>query len=175
MGKVHCKAVGSTNIHWIKESSSSLPDDIEDSNGTLIFKNPQLHQIGNYVCIATKDSDTIKTLVEVRIVPTLTKIPPESLEIVEMQTVYLDCQAIGAPQPTIKWFRDGNEIGSEGRFKIFSNGTLQLQEARQDEAGRFECVAGSSAGFKRAETLLIIKGKRILFYLLLLNSYLKWI
>lgn len=159
MGKVHCKAAGSSKIHWLKDDDTSLPNDVEDVNGTLIFKNPQLYHKGNYACIATNNVDTIKTFVEVRFVPVFTITPPETLEIVEMQTVYLDCQASGSPTPTMKWNHNGAEIGSEGRFKIFSNGTLQLQEARQDDAGKFECFAGSSAGIKRAETSLIIKGK----------------
>lgn len=158
-GKVHCKAIGSTKLHWAKNARDPLPSDVEDVNGTLIFSNVRMEHRGNYTCIASNDVGVIQTSVDVRILPVFTLSPPDSLEIVEMQIVFLDCQAEGYPSPTIKWFRDGAEIQSEGRYKIFSNGTLQLQEARQDDAGIYECVAGSSAGFKRAESSVIVKGE----------------
>lgn len=159
MGKVHCKAVGSLKIHWIKDARDRLPGDVEDVNGTLIFNNVRMEHRGNYTCVATNDASVIQTSVDVRIVPTFSISPPESLEIVEMQIVFLDCQATGSPAPTIKWFHEGSEITTEGRFRIFENGTLQLRETRQDDAGQYECFAGSSAGFKRVESLLIVKGE----------------
>lgn len=157
-GKVHCKAIGSSKIYWTKNVRDRLPSDVEDVNGTLIFNNVRMEHKGNYTCIATNDANAIETSVDVRILPTFSISPPESLDIVEMQIVFLDCQATGAPQPTIKWFHEGHEITTEGRFKIFENGTLQLQETRQDDAGQYECIAGSPAGIKRVETLLIVKG-----------------
>lgn len=161
MGRVHCKAIGSSKIHWLKDGSNSLPSDVEDVNGTLNFNNVRMEHKGNYSCIATsKDADVIQTTVSVGIIPVFSLSPPESLELVEMQIVFLDCQASGYPSPTIKWYRDGKEITTEGRYKIFSNGTLQLQETRQDDGGVYECIAGSSAGFKRAESNVIVKGER---------------
>jgi hypothetical protein len=158
-GKVHCKAIGSKKLYWMKDGGDPLPSDVEDVNGTLVLSNVNMEHRGNYTCFATNEVDTIQTTVDVRILPVFSISPPESLEIVEMQIVFLDCQATGYPSPTIKWFRDGAEITSEGRHKIFPNGTLQLHEARQDDAGTYECVAGSSAGFKRAESTVIVKGE----------------
>lgn len=156
---MHCKAIGSTRIHWVKDERDSLPSDVEDVNGTLIFSHVRMDHKGTYNCIATNGADVIKTSVDVRMLPVFNTTPPESLEIVEMQIVFLDCQAEGSPPPTIKWFRDGIEITSEGRYRIFPNGTLQLQEARQDDAGVYVCVAGNSAGFKRVESSVIVKGE----------------
>lgn len=162
--KVHCKAVGSTKILWTKEPEESwLPDDVEDANGTLVFNKVRLDHKGNYTCVATNDEETIRTTIEVKILPKFEVAPPVNLDVIEMQSVYLDCVASGSPTPTIKWDHDSTIIstneGDDGRFRIFDNGTLLLQEARQEDAGIYGCFIGNSAGFKRAETLLIVKCK----------------
>jgi PTK7 protein tyrosine kinase 7 len=161
--KVHCKASGSTKIYWTKEPGETLPDDVEDVNGTLIFNNVKLDHKGNYTCIASNDEESIKTTVEVRILPKFDVTPPKELEVVELQSVFLDCSASGSPTPTVKWDHEATIIstneGNDARFKIFDNGTLLLHEARQDDSGVYGCFIGNSAGFKRAETHLMVKCK----------------
>lgn len=161
--KVHCKAAGSTKVYWLKEPDDSLPDDVEDNNGTLVFSKVRLDHKGNYTCVASNDDDSIRTTIEVRILPKFDKAPPANLEVVELQSVLLDCLASGSPTPTIKWDYGHTIIstneGDDARFKIFENGTLLLHEARQDDAGIYGCFIGNSAGFKRAETVLIVKCK----------------
>lgn len=159
--KVHCKAAGSSRVYWVREPDEALPDDVEDLNGTLVFNNVRLEHKGNYTCIASTDEESIKTSVEVQILPKFDVAPPKNLEVVELQPVFLDCVASGSPTPTIKWDHETTIIndGDDGRFRIFDNGTLLLHEARQDDAGIYGCFIGSSAGFKRAETVLIVKCK----------------
>ncbi|CRL01259.1 CLUMA_CG014489, isoform A [Clunio marinus] len=147
--KVHCKAPGSTRIYWMKDSDDRLPNDVEDNNGTLIISDVKFEHRGNYTCVASNDEESIKTTIEIRILPKFEIIPPKSLEVVELQSVYLDCVASGSPPPTIKWDHESTIIstneGDDGRFKIFENGTLLLHEARQDDAGIYGCFIGSSA------------------------------
>lgn len=162
--KVHCKAAGSTKVYWTKEpEEQQLPDDVDDNNGTLVFSNVRLAHKGNYTCVASSDEESIKTTVEVRILPKFDIAPPKNLEVVELQSVLLDCVASGSPTPTIKWDHESTIIstneGDDARFRIYENGTLLLHEARQDDAGIYGCFIGNSAGFKRAETVLIVKCK----------------
>lgn len=159
--KVHCKAAGSTKVSWTRDPDEPLPDDVEDNNGTLIFNNVRLEHKGNYTCTASNDADTIRFTIEIKILPKFEISPPKNLEVVELQSVLLDCVASGSPTPTIKWDYETTIIstndGDDARFKIFDNGTLLLHEARQDDAGIYGCFIGNSAGFKRAETILIVK------------------
>jgi Immunoglobulin domain len=143
--KVHCKASGSTKVYWTKELDESLPADVEDINGTLIFNSVKLEHRGNYTCIASNDEESIRATVEVRILPKFDVEPPKNLEVVEMMSVYLDCVASGSPEPTIRWDHESNIIndGDDGRFKIFDNGTLSIQETRQDDGGAYFCSIGS--------------------------------
>jgi Immunoglobulin I-set domain len=164
--KVHCKASGSTKVYWAKEPDEAvpslqqnLPADVEDVNGTLIFNKVKFEHRGNYTCIASNDEESIRVTVEVRILPKFDIEPPESLEVVEMIPVYLDCVASGSPEPNVEWQHESTIIndGDDGRFKIFDNGTLSIQETRQDDGGVYACLIGNSAGLKRAETVLIVK------------------
>jgi Immunoglobulin I-set domain len=146
-------------VYWTKEPDEPLPADVEDVNGTLIFNSAKLEDRGNYTCIASNDEESIKATVEVRILPKFDIAPPATLEVVEMMSVYLDCVASGSPEPTIRWDHESNIIndGDDGRFKIFENGTLSIQETRADDNGVYGCFIGSSAGFRRAETVLTVK------------------
>lgn len=159
-GKIHCRAAGSQKIWWTKDSDELLPNDVEDVNGTLIFNNVVLDHKGTYTCTASSDEEIIKALIEVGIMPQF-ELPPEDLEVVEMQTVLLNCVGIGDPKPTVKWDYETKLIDTENdeRFQIYDNGSLLLHEARQDDSGRYGCTIGNSAGFKRSESSLVIKRK----------------
>lgn len=83
-----------------------------------------------------------------------------------MQPVILNCQASGFPSPTIQWDHNKQYITNESeddRFNVFENGTLVLNEARQEDTGTYGCTIGNAAGLKRRETVLTVKRKLITF------------
>lgn len=157
-GKIHCKANGSVKIYWIKDVDENLPDDVEDVNGTLIFNNVASNNKGFYSCFASNaDGEKIEHKIEVGILPQFEIVPSKYLEVVELQSVYLDC--VGSDNSTVKWDYENTMINSENdeRFHIYGNGSLLLHEARQDDSGKYGCTIGNSAGFKRSESNLVIK------------------
>jgi PTK7 protein tyrosine kinase 7 len=160
-GKINCKANGSVKVYWTKEGEETekLPDDVDDVNGTLIFNNIASAQRGIYTCIASNGVETIQHQIEVGILPQFEIPPQEYLEVVEMQSVIIDC--VGSDNSTMRWDFETTIIQSENdeRFHIYENGSLLLHEARQDDSGRYGCTIGNSAGFKRSETHVVIKRK----------------
>jgi PTK7 protein tyrosine kinase 7 len=138
-----------------------LPDDVDDINGTLIFNNIVLDHKGKYTCAATNDDETIKASIEVGIMPRFEVAPQEHIDVVELQSVLLNCVGFGSPEPTIKWDYESTMIKPESdeRFHIYDNGSLLLQEARQDDSGRYGCTIGNSAGLKRSESHVMVKCK----------------
>lgn len=156
--KIHCRASGSNKIYWIKDDDDQLPENVEDANGTLIFENISLNHRGKYTCIASNENDMIiKTTIDIGLLPKFEVKPPEILEVVEYEPVFLDCSAPGS---TIRWDFENKFItndGEDSRFKIHDNGTLVLQEARLEDDGKYGCTIGNSAGFKREQTVLSIK------------------
>lgn len=66
------------------------------------------------------------------------------------------------PMPTIQWDKDlqyiFNNDSDSSRFHILENGTLHIVEIHLDDEGAYGCTIGSSAGLKREEIRLIVKG-----------------
>lgn len=113
---------------------------------------------GKYTCYALNDNHMINASIEVGIMPCFEISPDELIEIIEMQSFLLNCVATGSPKPNIKWNYDGKVIDSnDERFIVFSNGSLMLNEARQEDSGTYSCIIGNSAGLKRKESQIIIK------------------
>lgn len=162
--KIHCKASGNPKIVWSREMDELLPENVDDVNGTLIFNNVTLEHKGKYSCHASIGDENIHASIQVNIVvaPKFEVSPPSAINVVEYQPVFLDCIASGSPEPTVRWDYNSKQIsttveGDDDRFKIFENGTLVLNEARQEDEGRYGCTIGNAAGLKREETVLTIK------------------
>jgi len=150
--KIHCKAMGSTKIYWKRgEDEEQLETNVADINGTLYFDNVILSNKGTYTCFASNDEATIKTSIEIGIMPRFELIPPETFEAVENQPVFLNCSASGSPEPTLKWFYKFESISDtddDERYTIFQNGTLLISKPQQEDEGNYACTIGNSAGFK---------------------------
>lgn len=142
----------------MKDENEKLPNDVQDINGTLYFNSVQLKDRGMYTCYALNDKDKINASIEVGIMPGFEIAPDEQVELIEMQSFLLNCVATGFPKPNIKWNYDGRVIDSnDERFRVFSNGSLMLNEARQEDSGTYSCIIGNSAGLKRKESQINIK------------------
>lgn len=184
IGKIHCKAQGTPTpqITWIRvsfilfgkiyfdnyyrqEENEPLPSNVENIAGTLTFKNVSNNHRGNYICIANNTQGDIKAVVSINVVVAPKFVAPftGSIYVSEYETTVLDCQATGDPKPTIKWDRDSqylNENNTDAsRFKFFINGTLQINNLKLDDEGRYGCTIGNSAGLKRDEVQLVVRCK----------------
>jgi PTK7 protein tyrosine kinase 7 len=161
-GKIHCKASRNAKVFWLKDSEQILPDSITDMNGTLYFNNIELSHKGVYTCVAMNDRNhNITISIDVGIVPQFKIKPKEYVEVVELQSILLDCEAIGDPAPTVRWDFETKMIDShsDDRFHVFENGSLLLREVLEADNGRYGCTIGNSAGFKRSECLVQVKRK----------------
>jgi hypothetical protein len=143
----------------MKGTDEALPNGIEDINGTLFFSNVDLDHRGTYTCFATNDKITINASIEVKLMPRFEEAPKDNIEVVEMQSILLNCVAAGFPKPTVKWDYEGNLINfdNDARFHLFDNGSLLLNEVRQDDSGEYACTIGNSAGLKRRKSNIVVK------------------
>jgi Immunoglobulin domain len=68
--EIPCKAQGMPTplVKWELDNSPNLPENVEDNNGTLIFKNVTFGHRGNYTCIASNSQGTIRASVVVDVV-----------------------------------------------------------------------------------------------------------
>ncbi|XP_041449806.1 roundabout homolog 2 isoform X1 [Drosophila obscura] len=59
----------------------------------------------------------------------------------------LQCKAIGLPNPTISWYRDGIPVQPSSKLNITTAGDLIISDLdRQQDQGLYTCVASSRAG-----------------------------
>ncbi|XP_045484637.1 hemicentin-1 [Pieris rapae] len=61
------------------------------------------------------------------------------------EPVSIDCDVSGLPLPTVRWFHEGREITSDGRYKIYRNHTLSFI-ATVSDTGVYKCVASNRLG-----------------------------
>ena len=83
--------------------------------------------------------------------------PPRQEATVDRRTVTLICRVFGAPKPEVKWIRNGLEL-TGGRYKVQTNGDLEIIDVGFADAGEYTCYATNKFGSKEANGTLIVKG-----------------
>ncbi|NXD75821.1 TITIN protein, partial [Halcyon senegalensis] len=80
--------------------------------------------------------------------------------VTEGESVTLECQISGHPQPTVTWYREDYKIESSMDFQItFKAGLARLviREAFAEDSGRFTCMATNKAGSISTSCHLYVK------------------
>ncbi|KAG5887633.1 hypothetical protein JTB14_030903 [Gonioctena quinquepunctata] len=163
VAKIHCKAQGTPPpiIRWEKEgvSAENFPSHITDMNGTLHFNGVLTEDKGRYHCFASNSQGVINASINIDVVvaPRFTVLPKSPTEVMEGQSVSIDCVVEGDPKPTIQWDKNlkMNDFDLT-RFKVLDNGTLFISGVHREDENKYGCTAGSSAGLNRKEVQLIV-------------------
>ncbi|XP_072771221.1 palladin isoform X3 [Nerophis lumbriciformis] len=96
-----------------------------------------------------------------------TQMPPcfvqklKSQEVAEGRPIRLECSVSGNPLPLIRWFCEGRELHDSPDLRIWSSGdlhTLVINEAFQDDTGRYTCVASNCVGGDHTSAEVYIEG-----------------
>lgn len=85
----------------------------------------------------------------------------KNTNVTEGESVTLECQISGHPEPAIMWFREDYKIESSIDFQIsYVSGfaRLVIREAFAEDSGRFTCTASSEAGTVSTSCYLLVKG-----------------
>ncbi|KAM9245015.1 protein turtle homolog A [Dugong dugon] len=118
----------------------------EVQNGTLWIRRAERGSSGVYTCQAssTEGSATHATQLLVQGPPVIV-VPPKNRTVNASQDVSLACQAEAYPANlTYTWFQDSINVFHisrlQDRVRILVDGSLWLQAAQPDDAGRYTCV-----------------------------------
>lgn len=68
----------------------------------------------------------------------------------------------GSPEPQISWRKNGQTLNLVGnkRIRIVDGGNLAIQEARQSDDGRYQCVVKNVVGTRESATAFLkVHGK----------------
>ncbi|KAM6169416.1 contactin-4 isoform 4-T4 [Rhynchocyon petersi] len=152
---------GELSYAWIFNEYPSYQDNrrfVSQETGNLYIAKVEKSDVGNYTCVVTNTVTNHKVLgpptplilrndgVMGEYEPKIEVQFPETVPTAKGATVKLECFALGNPVPTITWRRaDGKPIARKVR-RHKSNGTLEIPNFQQEDAGWYECVAENSRG-----------------------------
>uniref|UniRef100_A0A4W3IC21 Immunoglobulin superfamily member 10 n=1 Tax=Callorhinchus milii TaxID=7868 RepID=A0A4W3IC21_CALMI len=114
-------------------------------NGTLVVRDTNVQDRGNYVCKAHNTAGLASITIPVIIIaypPRITNGPPTSVRAKAGSAVQLNCMAIGIPKPEIVWDK-GSPTGSE---LLHPQGTLVIQKPSSRDSGTYKCTAKNRLG-----------------------------
>lgn len=82
------------------------------------------------------------------------------------QSTEFKCIVNGNPLPSIKWFKDGNEVRADGVEVVLSSDhqTLSLLKPEAEDAGSYMCIASNEIGEESKAVNLDVLGKNCFLY-----------
>lgn len=160
---IPCDAVGEPKpfITWTKVSTGALMTASSKlqrfevwKNGTLLIRNAQLQDRGQYLCTAQNLHGIDKMIVVLTVVAHQPKILLSRYRDVTVyfgETIAMECQASGTPNPLISWIFPDRKIlqtvtTTESRIMLHENRTLSIKQATFSDRGVYKCVASNAAG-----------------------------
>ncbi|XP_061102977.1 protogenin A-like [Conger conger] len=159
---LECVATGNPRplISWSRADHRSI--DVFNTrvlgNGNLVISDVKLQHAGVYVCRATTPGTrnfTIATANLTVLAPPSLVEWPESLTRPRAGTARFVCQAEGVPLPHITWLKNGEEVHSNGRIKMYSSKLVINQIIPEDDA-IYQCLAENEQGSVLSTARLIV-------------------
>ncbi|XP_029359086.1 neurofascin homolog (chicken) a isoform X7 [Echeneis naucrates] len=166
-GRLVCRANGNPkpNIQWLingQPINSSLPNPSRQVLGdTIIFRSVQMGSSAVYQCNASNQHGYLLANAFVSVLdmaPRMLDPKTRLIKVVENNRTFLDCPFFGSPLPELRWFKNGQGSGLDGgQYRVYINGTLEIKQARAEDAGTYTCVANSILGSANKQVHLEVK------------------
>ncbi|XP_012547376.2 protein sax-3 [Bombyx mori] len=161
---LNCRAGGSPSpaIRWYKGGVLVVSDthrSILPAGGLFFLRatHGRVHSdAGVYWCEATNSYGTARSrnaTLHVAVLREEFRLEPESKQSAQGDTVVLEClPPRGSPEPNVYWKKNGQTLLFDGdsRMHLVDGGNLVIQDARQTDAGRYQCIARNAAGTRES-------------------------
>ncbi|XP_015786890.1 Down syndrome cell adhesion molecule-like protein Dscam2 isoform X1 [Tetranychus urticae] len=149
------------DIQWFKNGQPlTLTNDIhlekvDDFISTLIFKPLKQDHTGIYSCVASNEASSNNHTIHLSVdSPPQWKLEPDDKSVIEGQSLVIDCQAIGKPEPRVLWKKSTDQwsinnyktIISGSRVQTLVNGSLYFIEITPEDSGSYMCEASNGIG-----------------------------
>ncbi|XP_048033334.1 basement membrane-specific heparan sulfate proteoglycan core protein isoform X21 [Megalobrama amblycephala] len=146
---LHCDAHGfpKPTITWSKERSS-LPWRHKIVDNSLVLPNVGRQDSGQYVCNATNHMGTseVTVMLEVDTPPYATSLP-DDVSVRVGEVIRLQCLAHGTPPLRYEWTKVNGSLPQTAQLQ---GGDLQINLAKENDAGTYKCVASNKVGKSEA-------------------------
>lgn len=129
-------------------------------NGTLEINSVQVADTTDYRCTVRRINYTsprvyfVSLVVNASVRPTIAKRSRDEVTVVEGNTLYLLCEAEGNPTPLVTWEKQRKLLQSS-----FNETNFIIHDARNTDAGSYECKASNSVGTVSYKVEVTIKLK----------------
>ncbi|KAG8003177.1 Hemicentin-1, partial [Nibea albiflora] len=155
-----CEASGNPvpDIKWLKDGQLLVPDRRHQvlSHGRFLqISGAQVADTGRYSCLASNSAgDRSRHFnLNVLVSPTISGSGPdgssEEVTVTLSSPTSLLCEVQSYPPALITWLKDGTPFESSRNVRVLPGGrTLQILNAKEEDAGRYTCVATNEAGEK---------------------------
>ncbi|XP_033331754.2 vascular endothelial growth factor receptor 1 [Megalopta genalis] len=144
----------------------------------LKIRNVKMEDSQEYICTG-KSTGNISQSTEYRLEVKATRAPIftdtnlNKENMIVDKKVYLKCFADGMPKPNITWFKDGTQLTSNERYKIYKKDqALEIQYPEESDSGEYMCRVQNRIGKVEARQRVTIKGKGVPVGLIILVAML---
>lgn len=101
------------------------------------------------------------------------RLEPQNTRVAQGEVALMECGAPrGSPEPQISWRKNGQTLnlsggsgggGANKRIRIVDGGNLAIQDARQSDDGRYQCVVKNIVGIRESATAFLkVHGKLLI-------------
>ncbi|KAM9318090.1 roundabout homolog 2 [Pholidichthys leucotaenia] len=162
-------------IFWQKEGSQMLlfPGQPPSQSGRysvsmsgeLTITDVHPEDSGFYICqaISVAGSVLTKALLEVEggpsgRIPPIIRQGPANQTVTRGATARLHCRVNGGASVKVSWEKDGERLqGIKSRLTLMENGTLQITDVKDSDAGMYTCMVTSSTGESSWSGMLTVR------------------
>ncbi|XP_026178915.1 hemicentin-1 [Mastacembelus armatus] len=153
-----CEASGNPvpEIKWLKDGDLLVPDRRHQvlSHGRFLqISGAQVSDTGRYSCLASNSAGERSRHFNLNVLvsPTIAGLSPDSsaeeVTVTLSNPTSLVCEVQSYPPALIAWLKDGTPFESSRNIRVLPGGrTLQILNAKEEDAGRYTCVATNEAG-----------------------------
>ncbi|XP_047520184.1 obscurin isoform X6 [Pieris napi] len=139
------------------------------STHKLILKEVSAEMSGQYSCRVTNDlgADSCQATFTVNRKPRITKSLID-MTVDEGQTLKLEVEVEGCPEPKVKWYKDGKEVNTDARIKIerdtkrLENYNLTVTLVKEEDGGEYEVRAENEMGSVSCKSTVTVHTSPIL-------------
>ncbi|XP_044138378.1 basement membrane-specific heparan sulfate proteoglycan core protein isoform X4 [Bufo gargarizans] len=160
--RLYCRALGSPTptISWRKQDGILPPQAHTERTdiATLLIPSITVADAGTYLCVGTNSAGSSQRQIEVIVVKAssaapLVRIEPSSDNVLEGQTVELNCVVASYPQATVTWHRPGHPLSPN--HQVYGS-RLRILQASSADSGEYICRVTNGGGTQQASIIITI-------------------
>uniref|UniRef100_A0A671MEJ3 Inactive tyrosine-protein kinase 7-like n=1 Tax=Sinocyclocheilus anshuiensis TaxID=1608454 RepID=A0A671MEJ3_9TELE len=145
---------------WWEYAGQRVPAEgrVRQDGLDLIFWPTRGEDSGTYTCFAQNKAGQRKQELTVTVAtkPEWIQKPADS-QLEEGRAGYLHCHTRATPEPEVTWYRNMQPISAEDvRFKLFSNGTLCINNVEVYDGHLYSCESKTEAGKLNAQARVYV-------------------